>query len=68
MEALGRVALSKFEEDEDATDADKLNELLTLLVASQVGDETGVRTKERPTAGLWQRKQASARHIAHRVA
>lgn len=53
---MGRVALSKVYEDEEVDDAEKLNELLTLLVASQVGDETGLRVKERPPPGLWQRR------------
>jgi hypothetical protein len=62
------VALSKFEEDEDTDDAEKLNELLTLLVASQVGDETGVRVKERPPHGLWECRQNTPRNVGHRAA
>lgn len=36
-EALGRAALLKFAEDDVASDAEKVNEIVTLLIASPVG-------------------------------
>ena len=50
QEAIGRAAFAKFDVDDESTDADKLNELLTLLVASRVGTETGVHAERRAPA------------------
>lgn len=40
LQALGRAAMLKFEEDNSASLAEKLHELLTLIIASPVGERT----------------------------